>query len=315
MTDVSVIIAARNRPAPLQRLLDCLAKQTHASFEVIVVDDGSTPPLPVNTTPLRRVIRTDGVERSRARNLGVAAAAGQVVLFLDDDLTIEDDFIARHWTAQRTWPGALVVGRIQLPQEIAEEPFGRFRQRLENTGIPASGGPVSAANFCTAANMSVPTDVHQRLGGFDPAMVSGEDQDFAMRFTALGGTIVYAPDALAIHHDSVVGLRAYCRRVEWAFEKLLPFVRSHPAFAENADRVRINGPIEWTSDAPSAIAKKMLKSVFAIPFVSALLLTLARVMERIAPRSTALDRLYAMSIGIFARRGFLRALREEASQR
>jgi glycosyltransferase involved in cell wall biosynthesis len=314
MTEVSVIIAARNRPAPLLQLLDCLEKQNHESFEVIVVDDGSSPALPVDATSTRRVIRTEGVERSRARNLGVAAATGRIVLFLDDDLTVDDDFIRRHWDARSTWPGALVVGRIELPEAMIESPFGRFRQKLERTGIPPARGPVASKNFCTAANMSVPVDIFLQLGGFQPAMVSGEDQDFAMRFSATGGTIVFVPEATAIHHDSSVDVRSYCRRVQWAFEKLLPFVRSHPDFAENVERVRVNGPIAWRSDGATTIAKKLGKNLLAVPPVAAFLFAIAKLMERISPRNPNLDRLYFMLIGIFARRGFMQALKQETGR-
>ena len=304
MTELSVIITAHNRPQPLIRLLDALRAQTYRDFETIVIDDGSTPPLSV--TQPARAIRTEGVERSRARNIGAEQARGRIVLFLDDDLTIAPDFLALHAAAHQRWPRSLVVGRVVLADEFKRTPFGRFRQRLEDSGVPRATGVVSQRNFCTAANMSIEAEQFRRSGGFDPAIVSGEDQDFALRHSAAGLSIVYIPDAVVVHHDTADTIAKYCRRVEWANEKLLPFVRRHPSLPENIDRERVNGPAH-----PDI--RKVMKDVLALPPMRTVLYTLARMLEKTAPNSAALQWIYRLLIGIHVRRGFLRGWKQPAA--
>src|SRR5262249_49601217 len=151
-------------------------------FEIIVVDDGSVPPvrLPSPLVPAtQHLIRLPGVERSAARNAGATAARGKVLVFLDDDIVVNGSFLAAHLQAQRAWPGALVTGGIRLPRDQGQRPFVRFRQRLEDRGLPEGPGPTPVANFGAGGNLSVGRDRFLQLGGFDPQLPSSEDQDLA----------------------------------------------------------------------------------------------------------------------------------------
>lgn len=91
MTLVSVIIPTHNRPALLHEAVASVSNQTHQEWEVVVVDDGSQPP--VDAELLRRdfgsrvrVIRNEQpMKQPYARDQGVQAAAGNIVVHLDDD--------------------------------------------------------------------------------------------------------------------------------------------------------------------------------------------------------------------------------------
>lgn len=86
----------------LPKTLAALECQTYPSdmFEVIIVDDGSEPPLapPSSTTLNVRVVRQErrGFGCGRARNTGVRAAAHDILLFLDSDMLVEADWLAEH---------------------------------------------------------------------------------------------------------------------------------------------------------------------------------------------------------------------------
>lgn len=88
---VSVIVPSRNRPAQLSLALASIAAQDYKHIEVIVVDDGSSPP--VQPDALRklsvshtRLIRNDvSIGGAAARNQGIAASTGEYFSFLDDD--------------------------------------------------------------------------------------------------------------------------------------------------------------------------------------------------------------------------------------
>ncbi len=125
---VSVIICTRNRAASLSRTLDSLsiaAARMTESWELLVVDNGST-----DTTgqviddlkdrlPIRRVVETTpGL--SNARNAGVSASKGEYVLWTDDDVIVDADWLAAWSRAFRARPGDAVFGGRSRP--LYEEP-------------------------------------------------------------------------------------------------------------------------------------------------------------------------------------------------
>ena len=101
MNRISVIIPTKNRPADVRALLACLAMQTRLPHEVLVVDDSegreagpivasdaSQLPFPVCC------LRPPGGSLTRARNAGVAKSRGELLVFLDDDILLQPDFLA-----------------------------------------------------------------------------------------------------------------------------------------------------------------------------------------------------------------------------
>ena len=308
---LSVIIPTYNRPEKLAATVRSFLDQTVPSgdYEVIVVDDASTPPatLPVTCAggPRCTLIRLDAMlERAVARNTAVATSCGELVLFSDDDLRCGPDHLESHLTAHEAWPGALVTGKIVLPPEDLDRPGVRFRQEMENRSVPPMRGPVTTPNFGTAANMSIRRDRYLALGGFDPAMVGIEDQDFSLRHSAAGGKIVYLPEAVAIHDDDWLDFRSFCRRQEWGSECTLALARRYPNLPENAVRAAASGPMRWGRERPGVVARKLLKSALGRRAALAALFGTASVLERVAPTSHGLERLYTLLLGIHLQRGY-----------
>lgn len=321
---VSVVIPTRNRVQSLHETIRTLRDQTleASDYEVIVVDDGSTPsvslPPSVGGAALT-LVRLEGVERSAARNAGAQAARGEVLAFVDDDMTVGRDFLRAHLAAHGQWRRALVVGSVRLPGEMLERPFGRFREELERRGVPLKRGVIQSKNFCTAQNMSISRRGFQELRGFDEGLVSAEDQDFALRHSERGGVIVFAPEATAIHRDHYANIRDYCRRMQWGYERLVDFSLRHPTLPETLDRDRINGPVRWARESLRQTFQKLGKAVIALPWTVEGLFVVAGILEHAAPNGRLLDRTYRLLLGahIFRgyRRGLARAQRVVSSER
>lgn len=236
----SVVVPTHNRPASLLETVSrALASCKRGLTEVVVVDDGSTPPLEVPSDSRLRIVRTTGVERSRARNAGAHDARGSLLIFIDDDISVTEDFVHWHMTAAQEFGDVLAVGRVSLPAEATHTPFGRFRRTIEEPSQARPRGVVAEENFCTAANMSIRRETFLSLGGFDPEIVSGEDQDLALRFSERGGRIVFLPEASVIHRDTVADAAAYARRHEWGAQAMTPFLRRYPDRPENIVRRRL----------------------------------------------------------------------------
>jgi len=316
--ELTVIVPTRNRPVSLAETVSCMSRQelSPAAYEIVVIDDGSVPPvvLPQNQPgPQLTVVRRSYGERSGARNAGATAARGNIIVFVDDDITVHSDFLLRHLDAHHRWPGALVVGSVALPSEQMPKPFVRFRQKLEQSGIPESEGPTAVPNLCTAANMSIKRDDFQAIGGFDTDIVSGEDQDFAFRHRRRGGTIAFLPEAIATHRDTALTIRTYCRRVEWGSRHLIPFCRRYPDWPDNVEREVVNGALSWGCEPIALSLRKAAKSAMYLTACREPLFIMAAVLEGIAPRSKALERLYRTLIGVHIFRGYREGLADDCS--
>lgn len=218
-----------------------------------------------------------------------------------------------HLRAHEEWPEALVTGAIRLPPEALHTPFGRFRQRLEEEGVPQVRGPVQAANFCAAGNTSIRRARFLALDGFNPELASAEDQDLALRHSSRGGRIVYLPEANGIHEDDALDIRSYCRRAGWGAEALVPFLERHPELPENRRRIEMNGPIDWAGDPAPVLARKLLKLALGRRVPLSALFAVAERLERSTPHSAALPRLYRLLIGIYLMRGFAAGFRQRHS--
>jgi GT2 family glycosyltransferase len=313
---VSVIIPSHNRGDRLPGTLAALGKQSlpEAAYEIVVVDDGSTPPVilsPTESGPRLLLIRTAGVERSAARNAGAVGSRGRLLVFLDDDIHVGPEFLTKYLTAHAEWPDALLVGSIRLPDAALATPFGHFRQQLEQQEVPMVRGPITARNFCTAANMAIARERFDRLGGFDATLVSAEDQDLALRHTAAGGRIAFVPEAEGVHQDGALDIASYCRRVEWGSEKMVLFCRRHPDWPDNRQRQRVNGFIDANSEPLGARLRKLAKSALATTPVIVGLLAMARMLEYGTRPSRVLDRVYRLLLGAHIFRGFRTGLRQQ----
>lgn len=306
--DISVIVPTRDRLQKLASLLECLGDQrTTRSFEVVVVDDGSNPPLRLAPNGLDcRVLRLEREERSAARNAGAREARGRLLVFLDDDLSFRSDLLEQHWRAFQEWPSALLVGAVHLPDSVEDTPFGRFRSRLERRNVPTKRGPVASRSFCTAQNLAVARRTLEDVGGFDPLMVSAEDQDLALRHTASGGRVVFVPEALVLHHDDALDPRSYGKRVEWGAAHLGPFLRRHPELSDNVERERVNGPLQASREPLDLTLRKIAKALLASDVGTEALVRLAEGAEIVAPRGRALQRLYEIVVGVYLLRGHRR---------
>src|SRR5688572_23687930 len=122
----SIVVATYNRNAPLARLLESLVRQTvpRAEFEVVVVDDGSAEEAAPAVAPFQdtlqvTVLRQKNGGAAVARQHGAEIARGHLLVFLDDDMLVGEDFLAQHLAAHEGHPDRVVLGRLLPAGEIA----------------------------------------------------------------------------------------------------------------------------------------------------------------------------------------------------
>jgi len=220
--DASIVIPTYNRAPKLANLLRCLAHQRGAmSFEVLVCDDGSsdgTRAVAHAATAgldVRYFHQPDlGFRAGQARNMGIAAARGEIVIFLDDDTLPAPDFVASHLRAHReAGVPAVVIGlrhraaRLDaLPVDVADitrhEPDGRIREIGQRGETLDRVQP--AWRLLYSCNFSAPRGTPELH--FSEAFEGWgmEDHEIGYRLLRAGLRLVMAPDAPVLHIDDPV---------------------------------------------------------------------------------------------------------------
>ncbi|MDR3709359.1 MAG: glycosyltransferase [Capsulimonadaceae bacterium] len=198
MDSLSVVIPTYNRRESLKRTLEGLSRQTepHDSFEVVVVSDGSEDGTDemlasaANSMSYRlRAIRQDNAGPAAARNRGVSEAAGEIILFIDDDVEPVPDLIAWHRKHHEADDKIAVLGLMSPdPANRRAEPvwiawehaklqdiYNLFRPGGQFYGCPA--GPM----HFYSGNASVRKQWILAAGGFDETYARQEDVELAVR--------------------------------------------------------------------------------------------------------------------------------------
>ncbi len=220
---ISVVVATFERPESLRRLLGDLALQSLApeSFEVLVVDDGSTLPaiaavadavMPAAT----RFLRIPNSGPGAARDAGARQARGAVLVFVDDDMQLGPDFLSAHLRAHATGgAGIVVLGNIQPAAELRAMPlFERFHARqLARFQEDGRSGRLAlrGVHLCTG-NVSLRRADYLAVGGFDVTLRRSEDRDLGIRLEGHGCRFVFGAEAVAVHDSDHRSARMWRRR-------------------------------------------------------------------------------------------------------
>jgi FkbM family methyltransferase len=137
--DLSVVLTTYNRPELLEQVLDGFAAQTapRDDFEVIVVDDGSVPPVRAVAEKFAgamhlKYLRQANRGLAAARNAGIHAAEGAIVLFSDDDDVPSPELIAEHLASHRAYPDECiaVLGHLDWHPDLNVTPLMHYVTRV-----------------------------------------------------------------------------------------------------------------------------------------------------------------------------------------
>ena len=206
---VSVIVPTYNRRTRLGRLLAALDRQHRSGvrFEVVITVDGATDGTAEMLARLRPSFPLEVIKRAQggpaaARNAAIAAATGEVLLFLDDDVVPQDGLFERHLAVHRRDPRAAAVGRMSAPPGAVLPPWLDWEAALLDRHydrILSGVIPVDWRIFFTA-NASVRREHAVAVGCFDARFVREEDLEFAHRLADRGVGFQFISDAV-VHHD------------------------------------------------------------------------------------------------------------------
>jgi len=210
---VSVIVCSYNGGKTLDRCLASLRAMDYPDFEVILVDDGSTDDTPAIAAshPWITSIRQENKGLSVARNVGGAAATGDVIAYTDSDCMADPDWLyyMMHTLTSGDYCG---VGGPNISPPAADW--------VQACVSAAPGGPSHVlltdvvAEHIPGCNMAFHKWAFDKSGGFDPEYrKAGDDVDFCWRLQQEGEVIAFSPAAIVWHYRRFT-LKAFRKQQE-----------------------------------------------------------------------------------------------------
>ena len=211
MPRITIIIPTHNRRDSLLRLLNGLnAQDPGSSVDVIVIADGCTDDTVATLArstfsfPLQVVEQTPGRGAAAARDLGASRAAGDTLLFIDDDIEPLPELLPTHARLHEQAAELVVIG---APVPVRNAGFGFQRiaawawweQQFERMSQP--GYRFVYHDFFTGI-LSVSAALFRRVGGFDHAFEQcRDDSELGLRLLRAGAAVVFSRAGGGIHHE------------------------------------------------------------------------------------------------------------------
>lgn len=212
MTQISFVIPAYNEQKFIAQTIQSINQHIgdRYSYEVIVVDHGSTDDTAqLAKTAHARVYPAPGANTiSELRNIGVSHANADLLIFLDADTTLTNDWI------------------VNFPETYAEVRHNPFLIVGSKRDIPPSASWVSRLWFRFIKTENEPThlggghiittkELFNTIGGFSTELDTGEDYEFCIRAKKHGARIVARPKLRALHHGVPKNLKQFFLREIW----------------------------------------------------------------------------------------------------
>jgi glycosyltransferase involved in cell wall biosynthesis len=198
---ISIVIVTYNRPLLVQQTVRSLLNQSVQPFEILVIDDGSNPPLKITADFQNfKLIRFDKEKGlSKSRNFGINAAKGEYVAFLDDDTVV-----SQHWleaVQKGIASGGDVLGGPLRPLYKANPPSWWTEKDF---GYMAGVGNIYGQRIW-GANMIFEKNVFYKIGFFDSRLGRKKgkllscEEDKLIKKARLCCHYLFLPEAEVLH--------------------------------------------------------------------------------------------------------------------
>ncbi|MCX8038144.1 MAG: glycosyltransferase [Candidatus Sumerlaeia bacterium] len=171
---LSVVICTKDRPESLAQTLETLWRQTRLPDELVIVDDGRLAPELVATITAAASMRgvrfsycnkSDRPGLARSRKAGIAQSSGDIILFLDDDVLLDANYIAGIMKVYESDADHRIGGVEGVLQGLRYHPLQMLLLRFFGMDSPRREGQI-LKNFIgvLVRNIPAPTDVQWLTG-------------------------------------------------------------------------------------------------------------------------------------------------------
>lgn len=221
---VSIIIPNKDQKEILERCIESVIQKTdYKNYEIIIVENNSTTneifeyyKTIEQRENIRVVIWKDKFNYSAINNFGVKYANGEYLLFLNNDIeVIRENWLSEMLANVQRKEVGIVGAKLLYPDNmvqhagviigmggIAGHPLSRHP--ADDCGYFARGIIQQNLNAVTAACMLTKKEVYEKVKGFEEKLaVAFNDIDLCLKVRKAGYLIVYDPEALLYHHESI----------------------------------------------------------------------------------------------------------------
>lgn len=216
---LSVIICTYNRERYLPAVLESLVRGSFSDYEIIVVDNNSTDSTAqivasfASSHPKHAVhyVKEPVQGLSSARNCGIRNAKGDILVFVDDDATVSENYLSCYAQLFESHPEIHAAGGPIIPSyETGEEPaWMTYHLRRLLTGYLYFGDklrPFPGDNYPGGGNAAYRKEVFEKVGPYNTSLGrnagnlgGGEEKDIFRKMDMQGLEYVYTPDCILYH--------------------------------------------------------------------------------------------------------------------
>lgn len=321
---VSVIIPTYERPVEVRRLLDCLNIQSFSPqlFEAIVVDDGSSydeSQITGTDRPYHLIfIRQTNQGATKARNNGALHSQGEVLVFIDDDVTISPTALETLHSACTMNQNILAMGNLIQHSPINNTVFARLVSEDLDDGSEdekcESYSEVLHYTFCNTQLLAISKQNFTKLDMLqDPTggWPNWDDVDFGYRAHLAGFQLLRYCKAKGVHWDNALSsLDRACQRWFRASKSAVQLFERHPGIQSFLPMYFDKTPISWKTDPPILITRKLLRIAASNQISIRTMEFIVMVLEKYYPSPKLLLSLYLWIQGGYMRLGYIEGIRE-----
>ncbi len=228
--ELSIVVPTYNRANSLETIYKSLVNQKldRSIFEIIFINDGSSDETlekleelgqkyNKNKEIIIRVLTQDNQGQAVARHHGVQASFGRVLIFLDDDMELQNDnFLQAHFDCHQQESLAVVYGAILPPKNNPKRPaFEYFYEKSISSMYQAFlfGLVKPDGQHFFSANVSMSKQIYNDAGGFDSNYRHAEDREFGLRImNKTTANFVFCPKAAAYHNSTTGRFSSFINR-------------------------------------------------------------------------------------------------------
>jgi glycosyltransferase involved in cell wall biosynthesis len=210
--DISVVIPAYNEEKYIKQTIDSINQWMPKSFsyEVIVVDHGSLDLTGKMATEAgAKVINGEKMKTIAAlRNLGVKNSCGEVLFFIDADITF-----SQLWSENiEKVVSSITKNPNQICGSLPKIPEGSSRLMkfwFDPKALDENPKYIGSCHLLTSKKL------FNDIGGFPAEMETAEEFNFCLNATSKGATLSACPNLVVVHHGAPNTLKAFAKREVW----------------------------------------------------------------------------------------------------
>jgi len=202
---ISVIIPCYQAEKTIHKCINSVLANDYKDYELIIVDDASTDATQKIITEFKAPqIKCFFNQKNRgpsfSRNYGLKMAQGEIMLLLDADTYVKEDWMRKHLEKQQTIEADIIGGGIS---GIHKTIFGKADGFCAWwTSIPERKEYYLKKHHLPTNNLSIKRKVFEKIGFFREDLISGgEDSEFCFRALKANLKIFFVSDVLVYHQD------------------------------------------------------------------------------------------------------------------